>query len=201
MISHLVFRLEGVLVQTLDGALLEEAGGPDAPVLDPSIRLALRDLCSDLRAGRVGWEAWCAKAVRLAGYPRDERTFSDRVLGRLCLGAGVEQFLVEAETRFTLWLFCEAPEPAIAPVLVRLGLERLLPRSRWIFSSTLWQAGSAGALIARLSGITGAAPGELLWIDDRAAVDAALLRAGLNAVAYVDPFRLRRNLVLRGLLK
>jgi FMN phosphatase YigB (HAD superfamily) len=43
--------------------------------------------------------------------------------------------------------------------------------------------------------------GEVLWVDDRSMADLAAIRAGLNAVAYVDPHRFRRNLVLRGMIE
>ena len=42
---------------------------------------------------------------------------------------------------------------------------------------------------------------ELLHIDDRPAVTSAVIRAGMNAVVFVDASRLRRNLKLRGLVK
>ena len=137
----------------------------------------------------------------LTEYPREAGSLSELMLGRLCVGPGVEPFLAEVSVHFKLWLFCEAPYEVVTPTLLRLRLDRFFPRDRWLFSSTACNADRAESLIERLPQIIGASLGELLWIDDRAAVDAAVLRAGLNAVAYVDPFRLRRNLVLRGLLK
>ena len=200
MTQCLVFRLEGVVTQTFYDVVLGEAGERSRP-LASSARLALRDLCAQVRAGRMDWGAYCSRTAVLTEYPREAGSLSELMLGRLCVGPGVEPFLAEVSVHFKLWLFCEAPHEVVTPTLLRLRLDRFFPRDRWLFSSTACNADRAESLIERLPQITGASLGELLWIDDRAAVDAAVLRAGLNAVAYVDPFRLRRNLVLRGLLK
>jgi hypothetical protein len=200
MTQHLVFRFEGVVTQTLYDVVLGEAEERSRP-LDPAERLALRELGAQVRAGRIDWAAYCSRTAALTEYSRDGGSLSDLILGRLCVGPGVSQFLAEVSVRFTPWLFCEVPEEVLAPTILRLRLDRFFEKDRWLFSSAACNAERVGSLTERLQRITGASLGELLWIDDRAAVAAAVLRAGLNAVAYVDPFRLRRNLVLRGLLK
>jgi hypothetical protein len=122
--------------------------------------------------------------------------------GAPCFTPGMEVLLSELSGDFTQWLFCEDPwEEDTALASENLRLDRLIPRDRWLFSSGRFRADLPKELIIELVRRTGGRREDLLWIDDRPAVTAAVLRAGMNAVIFVDAFRLRRNLVLRGLVK
>jgi hypothetical protein len=121
--------------------------------------------------------------------------------GAPCLIPGMGELLQELSPDFTLWLFCEpVPEEPVA-VLESLQLDRLISRARWLFASERFCVAMPKELIEELMVRTDGRQGELLWIDDRPAVTSAMIRAGLNAVVFVDAFRLRRNLVLRGLVQ
>jgi hypothetical protein len=111
------------------------------------------------------------------------------------------ELLGELSTDFTLWLFCEPTQERLAEVLETLQLDRLICRVRWLFASERFCVAMPKELIEELVARTGGRQEELLWIDDRPAVTSAVIRAGMNAVVFVDVFRLRRNLVLRGLVK
>ncbi len=124
---------------------------------------------------------------------------------------GMAELVEELGADFDLWLFCESPEAELAPVLESLQLDRLVPRNHWLFPSEGFRGGEQsgrvkGGLVPKglVEGIrrrTGARREGLLVIDDRPAVTAAAIRTGINAVAFVDASRLRRNLVLRGLVR
>ena len=102
------------------------------------------------------------------------------------------------------WLFCEIDGDVIASTLERLRIERCIPGSQWLFSSgnhRSLRVNAPAELIAALPERVMSGQEQLVWIDDRPAVTAALIRAGMNAVVFIDAPRLRRNLVLRGLLQ
>ena len=113
----------------------------------------------------------------------------------------MEALLIELSEGFTEWLFCEDVREDDLLALENLRLDRLIPRDRWLWASGGFRAELPGELIKGLAARTGGRPEELLWIDDRPAVTSSVIRAGMNAVIFVDAFRLRRNLVLRGLVK
>ncbi len=113
---------------------------------------------------------------------------------------GMEVLLKELSGDFTQWLFCEGAGEDTA-ALENLRLERLIPADKWLFASGRFRADLPNELIKELMARTGGRREELLWIDDRPAVTSSVIRAGINAVIFVDAFRLRRNLVLRGVIK
>jgi len=76
----------------------------------------------------------------------------------------------------------------------------LIPGANWLFASGRFRA-DPQELIKELMIRTGGRREDLLWIDDRPAVTSSVIRARVNAVIFVDALRLRRNLVLRGLVK
>ena len=115
--------------------------------------------------------------------------------------AGMDVLLGELSGDFPQWLFCEGVREDTALALENLRLDQLIPRDKWLFASGRLSADLPGELIKELVTRTGAQREELLWIDDRPAVTSSVIRAGMNAVIFVDAFRLRRNLVLRGLVK
>jgi hypothetical protein len=197
---HLIFRLEGVVTQSAEAALLAELGG-SSRVTDVQVRTAVRDLASAVRSGELDWTGLCSKAASLAGWREDGSLLGKRALGGVRLADGIQDLLTSLNGVLDAWLFCEIAEAVMAPTMERLMLDRCVPRSRWLFSSGRFRVEMPGELIARLMERMAARREELLWVDDRPAVTAALIRAGMNAVAFVDPFRLRRNLVLRGLLQ
>lgn len=121
--------------------------------------------------------------------------------GARAVTPGMGELLKELSSDFKMWLFCEGAEEELAPILEGLQLERVIPRIRWLFASELFRADIPGRLIRQLVRRTAARREDLLWIDDRPSVTAGVIRAGMNAAVFVDAFRLRRNLVLRGLVK
>ncbi len=193
-IRHLFFRFEGVLAQTLESALAEGAGA-----LDPDSRRLLRDASGELRSGRLAWDVYWSKIAGLVGSPGDGTALSRRALDRLEITPGIEEVVAALDGR-SCWLFCELPPEPLQPTLERLALERLFPRERRYYPRESCRSGRPKGPFARLVTLTRARGEELLWIDDRPAVAALAIRSGLNAVAFVDSKRLRRNLVLRGLL-
>ncbi len=114
---------------------------------------------------------------------------------------GIGQLFSELSADFKLWLFCEPDREELAPIAGNLKLDNMIPRARWLFASGELCAEKPKELIEELVRRTGGRREEILWIDDRPAVTSAVIRAGMNAVVFVDAFRLRRNLVLRGLVK
>ena len=121
--------------------------------------------------------------------------------GRRWITPGMEALLRELSADFAEWLFCEDAREDDLAALESLRLDRLIPRDRWLFDSGGFRADFPRELIDGLVTRTGARREELLWIDDRPAVTSSVIRAGMHAVVFVDAFRLRRNLVLRGLVK
>ena len=122
-------------------------------------------------------------------------------LAAVVVGPGMGRLLREIAPVFLLWLFCDGQEKETAAAAETLRLDGLVPRSRWLFASEGFRVDLPDQLVGRLMERTGAPREEIIWIDDRPAVTSALIRAGMNAVAFVDAPRLRRNLVLRGLIK
>ena len=114
---------------------------------------------------------------------------------------GMGELLGEIAGSFPLWLFCERSRGEAASAAERLSLGGFVPRTRWLFASKDLPVEAPERLVTNLMRRTGARRDELLWVDDRPAVTSATIRAGMNAVVFVDAFSLRRNLVLRGLLK
>ena len=200
---HLIFRLEGVVTQTFEGALFSVVAGSTA-VADPKARLAVRDLASAMRSGKLDWTGLCSRAALILGVREDGSSLGERILNSLRVDAGIEELLISINGVLDSWLFCEIDGNDIVSAMERLGIERCIPRTRWLFSSEDRQRLRVDVpreLIAAIAERVKAPRETLLWIDDRPRVTAALIRAGMNAVAFVDAFRLQRNLVLRGLLQ
>ena len=133
--------------------------------------------------------------VRLSGVVIQTASGAPRVT------PGMEELLRELSEEFTLWLLCEGPEEGLALVVEGLRLNRVIPRSHWFFISEGLRADMPKEAVEGLVARTGGSREAFLLIDDRPAVTTAVIRAGMNAVVFVDAFRLRRNLVLRGLVK
>jgi hypothetical protein len=114
---------------------------------------------------------------------------------------GMAELLREMGPLFPLWLYGEQREGEGATAAERLRLDSLVPRFHWIFASEDLPGDAPERLVTNLMVRTGADRDRLLWVDDRPAMTSSVIRAGMNAVVFVDAFRLRRNLVLRGLLR
>jgi hypothetical protein len=109
--------------------------------------------------------------------------------------------LRELMGKFDLWLFCEVDRKGLLPSLKRLDLNRYFPPNHQLFSPELGASVQIPDIIPALLSASQANLYELLWVDDRSMVTSAAIRAGLNGVAYVDPFRFRRNLILRRMIE
>ena len=199
-IRHLIFRFEGVVTQASEELVLRELAG-ERRVVEARMRLAIRDLACEVRAGRVAWAEYCAKVAAMAGSREIGELFADRVERLFCLTAGIEKLLPEVAGRLECWLYCEGTVEELTPRLLRLRLDRFFPENRRLFSADGLRTDRPSELVPALLARTASHIDELLWIDDRSSVDAALIRAGVNAAAFVDSYRLRRNLVLRGLIR
>ncbi len=201
-IRHLILRFEGVVTQRIDDVLIAELGGwsVDGTRPDADVRMAVRGLVSEVRAGRLRLADCCGQAAELAGSTRSPTRLVTQVLNGLHLTDGMEALIAEVGSVLTPWLYFEIPEPDLAPAIFRLKLDRRVPGSRWLFSSGNAGEDFARRLAARLQERMEARQEELLWVDDRGEVTSAAIRAGVNAVTFVDSRRLRRNLVLRGVL-
>src|SRR5208282_2063722 len=99
---------------------------------------------------------------------------------------GMGELLRELSEDFNLWLFCEQPEEELSPVVGGLRLDEIFPRERQLFASGRFSTDLPAQLTDELLARTGARPEELLWIDNRPAVTSAVIRAGMNAVVFVD---------------
>lgn len=199
---RLLFRLEGVLTQTVESALFSALRGSDTPA-DPTARRSVRDLASAMRSGTLDWNRLCAQAALILGAGEEGSLLGMRVLESLRVTAGIEELLASVDSLLDSWLFSEIDRGVIAPALKRLGIDRRIPANRWLFSSDnrRLRVDAPRELIGAITRRLNAPRTALLWIDDRPSVTARVIRGGSNAVVFVDAFRLRRNLVLRGLLE
>ena len=124
---------------------------------------------------------------------------TDRGTPRMTPGMG--DLLQELSPDFNLWLFCEAAEDELSLMIDGLQLAPMVPATRRLSAAGNFRTDMPEELVDALVKRTGGPRESLLWIDDRPSVTSAVIRAGMNAVVFVDIFRLRRNLVLRGLVK
>jgi hypothetical protein len=199
-VHHIFFRLAGVVTQTFEQAALEALFSAAARE-DAEKRLTLHDWVIEMQFGRLTLADYSAQAARLAQCGLSAVQAYEAVSACLKTSVPMSDLLNEITRQFDLWLVCEADRLRMLPALQRLGLSLFFQPDRWIFSPELGKQAQIPQIIPELLSISMAGLGELLWVDNRSMVDSAAIRAGLNAVAYVDPYRFRRNLVLRGMIE
>ncbi|MDD5371022.1 MAG: hypothetical protein PHQ40_18230 [Anaerolineaceae bacterium] len=163
--------------------------------------MAVHKKAVDMLSGSLALKGYCSWASMYAGLDLSAEDAYQAVSGSLKIAATMNIILMELTGKFDLWLFCEVDRIGLLPSLKRLDLNRYFPPNHQLFTPELGASGQVPDLIPALLSASKANLDELLWVDDRSMIASAAIRAGLNAVAYVNPFRFRRNLILRRMIK
>jgi hypothetical protein len=199
-IHHIIFRIAGVVTQTFEQAAIETLFTPSVQA-EPSTRLAIHKKAVEMQSGSLTLKEFCRWAAMVAGLDLSAEDAYQTVSFSLKTDHSMNIILRELMGNFNLWLFCEVDRKGLLPSLKRLDLNRYFPPNHQLFTPELGVSVQMPDLIPAVLSASKANLDELLWVDDRSMVTSAAIRAGLNAVAYVDPFRFRRNLILRRMIE
>lgn len=197
---HIIVRLAGVVTQTFEQAAIETLFTSSAQA-EAANRLVVHNWAIEMQSGRMTFTTFCSRVASLTGMNMPPEQAYQSVSGSLKLASPMIVILREISEQYDLWLFCEGDRLGILPSLQRLDLGRFFQPEHWLFTPELGFRAQMPELIPELLSASKANLDELLWVDDRSMVTSAATRAGLNAITYVDPFRFRRNLLLRGLVE
>ena len=200
MIDTLFFWQDGVITTPLAEVVLEQVRFLGAGELDVRTRLAVRDWVQGLQLGRVSGESFCQKLQVLVPALACYSDLPSRFLSAVALSPGMADLLAEARTEYECWLVSSYPSDWLQALDQRLGLSIMFSPAR---VQVFPQAGLGKCLPDVFVWAIQKAQKRMescLWVAGEAAMTTSAVRVGLNAIVFADSRRLRRELVLRGML-
>jgi len=191
--------LEGVVVKSLCEILIDiinSAGNIHYPVDYQTIY----ELTLDLALGKISEEEFLHSVFSLTGMRFETCNLKEMIVDNAPPILGIMDVLKELGEKKSLFMFSQYPPEMYDRIKTRLGLDKLIPEKNVFFTSGSGVQNLKSGIIERLIFNKWITPGKSIFIDNDSRRTSAAIRAGIDAIIFVDSRRLRREIALRGLL-
>jgi beta-phosphoglucomutase-like phosphatase (HAD superfamily) len=197
-ITRLVFVMGGVLVpRPGEVALKLLAPGQPTP---PDVRLALYNLDHDLALGHIGADEYCRRAAEIAEVGGRAGDLLAALPGATSPLPGMPALVEEMSHRFELWLVSDYPRTWADDILRRSGLSTWFTADDVLILAEPTAPAAYPALFAMLISAGVVCPGSSLWIDSNPLRTSSAMRAGVDALIFVDAARTYREFGMQRLV-
>lgn len=192
-LNHYCFSLENVVVQSLHDALekIMQGRGESQKRYDLTLALSLGKISPD--------DFWKEILSSSTGEVKIS-DLQEKVGNSLEPIDGTLKVLTELKKENTLSLFSQLPRELFASVKKHFGLQDLFADSDIFFTNEMNLKNTTADVVNYLIAGKCLNPGKSVVVDADSRRTSAAIRAGMDAIIFVDARRLRREIALRGLL-
>lgn len=199
-IGTIVISTARVLTLTLEELLLQLVSMNGADTTGQNFRNRIVDLCGKYYRRNCSSESLVSQVLESdeRGIPRHQ--IIEDVSEILEFDRAVVDIAAELIEIFDLRLYCELPKDWISYSWEGLGLPSSINLKDILFIEDFEMGDPPATQVEALLNCLDLPGEQILLIDARNKFTTKAVRAGVNAILYVNPFRLREELSLRGLL-
>ena len=197
-ITRLVFVMGGVLVPR-PGELAFRLLAPEASML-PDIRLALYNLDRDVALGHIDPEEYCRRAAEIAGAGGRAGELLAALPEAAAPLPGMPALIEEMARGFELRLVADFPRIWAEDILRRSGLSSWFAPGDVLVLPEQAAPPAYPALFGLLVSAGVVCPGSSLWIDSNPLRTSSAMRAGVDALIFVDAARTYREFGMQRLV-
>lgn len=199
-IQTIVFSIARVLTPSLEAIVLQcvDALGGDSH--DPTYRNRVRDLCENYYRGEIHSDHLLNQIIERAGIQVQRPEFLEAIREHMEFDREVLKVADELNEQYDVGFFCELPKSWVSDSWDHLDLPAGFLLDDITFNEGIEIEDPSSTQFENLLQEFILPAEQILLIDARNKVTSRAVRMGVNAILYVNPFRLRQELSLRGML-
>jgi FMN phosphatase YigB (HAD superfamily) len=194
-----MFWMSGVVVPHV-WELTRDALSASGADCTPGLCFDLMDREAALTTGAMTPDNFCSQAVALAGVTLSPARLASRIQQGIAPLPGISGLIGTLTARYPLQLLSDFPREWLAPALARTGLAASFADDSIVMIADLDVDDTHEALLKALVDAGLFTPGRSLLVADDPILTEAAIRAGLDAILFVDTPRFKRELSLIDLL-
>ena len=192
-LNHYCFSLENVIFPSLNELIDEELPGRVSS-------LDRYDLTLALSSGKIALDKFWQRILSSTDLKMERHALEEKVINGYKPVDGIIAVLKELRNGNSLSLFSQLPRGLFTALSARSGLNELFSDSDIYFTSEMNLENTTTDVVNHLMAGKCLIPGKSVLVDADSRRTSAAIRAGMDAIIFVDARRLRREIALRGLL-
>lgn len=158
------------------------------------------DLSLALSLGKISLDDFREGILSSSNGKMEISDLQEKVVNNLEPIDGTLKVLTELKKENTLSFFSQLPRELFGLVKNHFGLQDLFADSDIFFTNEMNLKNTTADVVDRLMAGKHLNPGKSMLVDADSRRTTAAMRAGVDAIIFVDARRLRREIALRGLL-
>lgn len=198
-IDHIFFVLNDAVCNSLSREIILYLSDQQRFVDDAS-RQALFKFENDFIAGKYSKDEFfevIANTFKLKIAPEElEKAIVDRIVPT----QGILAVLSELQTRYSLTLFSQFSSELLHQIPSLLVLKEFIPEENILYARETGFYDQPDSLFQKLIAMGIINPRKSIWVDSNSKLTSISMRAGVDAIIFLNSEKLRRELALRGLL-
>ena len=200
-ISSIFFRAGGTIVPSLYHTAIDLLKTQSEEELAVGTRDEVYNLVRSLALGAIDAGILRERICEMSKGKVSQDQFLGSVLNTKALDRELLRVIDELRETYDLYLISQYPREWLETLLNRFDEKKRFEYTNIIYCAEGGLQNLIPDLFYLVNRLTGKQMENCLLVDGRAEYLSAALRMGLQAVVYVDAFRLRREFVLRSMLR
>lgn len=198
-IDRFYFVLDNVVAKSFSWVVISSS--KDNKIFsDSKVRVRLYQLEEDFFLGRISKNEFFKQASKLSNSNQNSEEFESIISSKLELNEGIREILIELKKQYALFLFSQYPPEILGCLFSKFNLSDIFLEQNILYSCKTDLPGLGFNLIEKITSDQWALTGRSVWVDSDSQRVSASIRAGIDAIIFIDSNRLRREIALRGLL-
>lgn len=198
-IDHFIFVLNDALCNSLSREIIQFLSTRQR-LVDEAARQALFKLENDYIAGKYPKEKFFEKTAGIFKLEITAEELEKAIVDRLVPTRGIPGVLAELQTRFSLTLFSQFSPELLHQISSLSALKEYFPEESILYACEMGSTDQPVSLVKKFIAMGRIHPGKSIWVDSSSARTSASIRAGVDAIIFLNSEKLRREIALRGLL-
>jgi len=167
---------------------------------EPALRQPVFGLEKEFSLGRINEEQFFAQAVKLTKIEGSSEILEEKVFAGLELSEGMAGILEELIENHKVEILSQYSTELTKKILKKTYLLPKFPEDRIRYTTEMHLPDLEQCLAAKYMCEGWIQRGESIWVDADPHRTMAFIRAGIDAIIFIDSTKLRREIALRGLL-
>ena len=198
-IDRYYFVLGDVIIRSLSWTIINTF--KDKPIFsDGAIRKKLYECEADYSLGRISNEKFFIEATKISSMNMGPDEFESIIYNKVELIEGILEVIKELGKQYSLFLFSQYSPEFFDELSSRLNISDTFPDKNILYACRTGLPDLTDCLFEKIISEKWVIPGRSIWIDSDPHRTSASIRAGIDAIIFLDSKRLRREIALRGFL-
>lgn len=200
MIDTFFINMSGVLIIPLHEATISSIEGIDNTKLSTPSRMAIFDLAQELSSGHIGEDEYISKVQMTIDDVDLSKDLINRIRAEMAEVPGAGQVIHELQATYRVWFISDLPKPWFLDSDLPNNIMKLVHPDQVLYQAEFDRVLGSQGMFETLFRRASKPKSECLLVNKNADVTSAAVKVGLNAILFVNAFRLRLELSLRRIL-